>query len=135
MISPKTPLSLSSSVCLFDNYTQTQRLLSEIALHKFRVFFQLSSYNDTVYLYWDDIVPYFPIRNALNAIKTMTTKLVKVADLALEDAIEILYEGPLYVEIKYEDKAISFKVNSALAPYWEDILRGPLLSNIGSYAE
>ena len=134
MISPKTPLFLST-VCLFDDYTQTQRLLSEIALHKFRMFFQLSPNNDTVYLYQDDIVPYFPFSNALDAIKTMTTKLVKVADLALEDAIKILYEGPLYVEIKYEDEAISFKVNSALAPYWEDILCGPLLSNVSSYAK
>ena len=134
MNSPQTPLSLSS-VCLFDNYTPTQRLLSEIALHKFRMFFHLSSNNDTVYLYQDDIVPYFPFRNALDAIKTMTTKLVKVADLALEDGIKILYEGPLYVEIKYEDEAISFKVNSALAPHWEEILHGPLLSTIGSYAK
>lgn len=129
MFFPKTFRDVSSTICLFDDYTATQRLLSELALRKFPSYFDLLPGYDTVCVHRDEIETYVPFHKALYAIKTMTTKLVEVVDLSFEET-EVLYEGLLYVDVKFENKAISFKVNLELAPHWEDILCGPFKSRI-----
>jgi hypothetical protein len=136
MISPALLHNVDSSTCLFDNYTQTQLLLSELALRKFPPYIDLLPDYDIACVHRNEIVPFVPFHKALYAIKSMTTKSVQVVDLGWEDGIEkILYEGLLYVDVKYEKEAIFFKVNLELAPYWEDIVSGPFKSSILIEAE
>jgi hypothetical protein len=112
-----------STICVFDHfYTPTQRLLSELALLKFRVYaFSGSHNNHLICLHRNEILPYLPFRNALYAIKTMATKSVMIVDLDGESN-PVLYEGPLYCNVNYVGKLVGFETNPAIKPYWRDIL-------------
>ncbi|MCU0467448.1 MAG: hypothetical protein MUF58_02520 [Arcicella sp.] len=109
-------------ICLFSKYTQTQLLLSVLALSKFREYYKLKAGRDTAYVHRDEIVPYIPFHKALYATKTMKTKSVQIIDFGVEHDSTLLYSEPFYVDVKYDNKAIFFRVNLALKPYWEDIL-------------
>ena len=132
MITTTTPHTLPSAVCILDpSYTQTQRLLSEMVLLEFRIYSHVGPRdNHVICLLREQIVPYLPFRKVLYAIKTMATKSVRVVDLAVEEGIKVLYEGPLYSEVYYESKTISFETNPAIKSHWIDILRGTLMSDI-----
>jgi hypothetical protein len=126
-----TPRTLPSAVCILDpSYTQTQRVLNEMVLLRFRAYsFTGLRDNHIICLFREEIVPFLPFRKVLYAIKTMATKSVSVVDLAGE-GVDLLYEGPLYANVSYGDKIISFETNPALKPHWNNILDGTLTSDI-----
>jgi hypothetical protein len=119
---PSSPTSIINF--LENTHTESQQILNEITLIAFQLY-SISGLVDIklVYIPQEEVLKYMSISEALNAIESLPSKLVTLAEFG-ETTINILYKGPFYSSVTYEKDEFVFEANAEIKPYWKGLFKG-----------